>query len=123
MYTFNLCIYYYILTYVYSTYVLLLLYVYICRESKTWIEGHRASKNNNFPTSFSRGLLQGHFSHKRIVGTPPLIKGVGEGIGPSKKWITWGGDQNFLLEREDKPEKGEVDVEMVGLSLLLLIQF
>ena len=31
------------------------------RESKTWIEGYRASKNNNFPTSFGRGLLQGNF--------------------------------------------------------------
>ena len=31
------------------------------RESKTWIEGYRASKNNNFPTSFGRDLLQGNF--------------------------------------------------------------
>ena len=31
------------------------------RESKTWIEGYRASKNNNFPTSFGCGLLQGNF--------------------------------------------------------------
>ena len=37
--------------------------IYIERErkSKTWIEGYRANKNNNFPTSFGRGLLQGNF--------------------------------------------------------------
>ena len=31
------------------------------RESKPWIEGYRASKNNNSPISFDRGLLQGNF--------------------------------------------------------------
>ena len=37
------------------------------------------------------------------------------GVGPSKNWVTWGGGvRNFLLEREGKPEKGGVDVEMRG---------
>ena len=34
------------------------------RESKTRIEGYRTSKDNNFPTSLGRGLLQGIFLTK-----------------------------------------------------------
>ena len=33
----------------------------------------------------------------------PLNKGD---VGPSKNWVTWG-VQNFLLERGDKPERGD----------------
>ena len=44
-----------------------------------------------------------------IVGTPPphppptiLITG---GLGPSKNWVTWGGEKCFA-GKGDKPEKG-----------------
>ena len=37
--------------------------------------------------------------------SPPFIKGR---VGPSEKWVTWGGVRKFLLEREDKPEKEQL---------------
>ena len=48
------------------------------------------------------------YLNKIIVGTPsPLLRGGGGGVGPSKNWVTAGGEGgNFLLERGDKPEKG-----------------
>ena len=56
-----------------------------------------------------------------IVGIPPfLIKG--RGLGPSKNWVTWEG-LNFLLKREDKPERGGGGkgwCKNGGLPLLLL---
>ena len=42
-----------------------------------------------------------------------LIKGGGEGVGPSKNWITWG-EWIFLRERRDKLEKGGIYVKMGG---------
>ena len=38
-----------------------------------------------------------------IIGIPPLLKG--EGVGPSKNWVTLRVPK-FLLERGDNPEKG-----------------
>ena len=76
--------------------------------------------------SGSAGLILGYTEHPplkpinpaNIVGTPLLIKG--EGVGPSKNWVTWE-VQNFLLERGDKSEKWQgVDVEMGEVDTFLL---
>ena len=39
------------------------IYIYVCMyiHNATRNEGYRAGKNNNFPTSFGRGLFQGNF--------------------------------------------------------------
>ena len=57
----NIYIYIYIYT-IYYIYILtyMYIYIYICIYN-TWIEGYRASKNNNLPTNFDRGLFQGKF--------------------------------------------------------------
>ena len=56
-----------------------------------------------------------------IIKTLPLIKGGG-GVGPSKNWVTWGGDTKNLLERGDNPERGGgVAVEIVGVTTFFII--
>ena len=51
---------------------------------------------------------------------PPLLK-EGEGLEPSKNWVTWWGTK-FLLERGDKPEKG-VDIEMGRSDFFVTLLF
>ena len=67
VYLCNIHIYKYIYIYIYIYYILYIyiltymyIYIYICIYN-TWIEGYRASKNNNLPTNFDRGLFQGKF--------------------------------------------------------------
>ena len=37
--------------------------------------------------------------------------------------MTWKGVRNVLLESEDKPERGEVDVEIGGCCFFITLQF
>ena len=59
------------------------------------------SKDINVYLDFQHELMDSD-NTKHSCPPPPIIKG---GLRPSENWATWGGIQNFLLERGDKPEK------------------
>ena len=73
-------------------------------------------------------IKSGGYKLKILLEPPPSpttthIKG-GVGVGYSKSWVTWGvGVWNFLLEKGDKPENGELMKKCKVATFFTTLQF